>query len=177
MPYPLFARPLLLPLLLLLPRPDLAAQSLPLRVVAAAGTTAVVAASGGQVYQFFYTLGEPAIQTAQAGNFRWQEGFWQPDINTATETVELLGLALDIRVLPNPSRDHFSIQLEGPPMPLALRCSLFDLLGRPVETALLPAGETQVQMGQPALPAGFYFLRLQTPDGRLIRSVSLQKTN
>ena len=173
MKYPHFA----VALLLLLPGPELAAQSLPLRVIAAAGTTALAAAPGGQVYKFYYTLGETAIHTASAGNYRWQEGFWQPVVNTPTQIAEEMGHPLNIRVQPNPSRDHFTLQLEGPPIPRALQCRLYDLLGRPAETAVLAPGETQLQMGQPALPAGFYFLRLTTPDGRTVRSFRLQKTN
>ena len=67
---------------------------------------------------------------------------------------------------PNPFRDELTVDVEG-----AVRVGLFDLLGREVKS--VQAGSTSGRLDTSDLPAGVYFLRVETQTG--VRAVPVTR--
>jgi hypothetical protein len=146
------------------------AQSLPLKVVAAAGN---VVSGGGLTLSF--TVGEVAIHAVAANNLVLKEGFWQQGLNynITSDIVEIGGETLDIRVFPNPTLDQFFVTIDGNAPPL--RCLLIDFSGRNVETQTVSAGAEKIAFSGSNFPTGIYLLRLETLDGATVQTFKLQK--
>ncbi len=76
---------------------------------------------------------------------------------------------------PNPSRDRAVVRLHLE-RTNSVRVGLYDLLGRQVETVHdgnLPEGQSEFVFNTAELPAGLYLLRILTPQGSTVRSLSV----
>ncbi len=133
-----------------------------------------VIASSGQHFsngtqQISWTLGEPVIQTHNAGNYRITQGFHQPylQVNSITEWEDL-----GILAFPNPTKNQLRIQFPDQNHIWELR--LIDILGRRV----LEVPGTQVQeysISLENLPSSHYLLEVRDQSSGKRQLFKIQK--
>ena len=88
----------------------------------------------------------------------------------STGTEDLVW-AEDIQIFPNPSNGVFQMTL-GADLPENIYIRLVDVVGKVIEEREVEAGVTQTQYYQyPNLPAGLYFLVIETTRDRLTKKV------
>jgi hypothetical protein len=119
-------------------------------VISSAGETQSI--SGCEVN---WTLGEPAIETISSGSIIFTQGFHQSKL-TVTAIDELLVSDLELKVYPNPTTEFVVIQINQLNNKPAF--SLYDLSGKLLQSQLISASETHVNLSEYA--SGTYLLKL-----------------
>lgn len=102
-----------------------------------------------------------------------------PDTTTTTSTVSVVLEAVPTLTqnAPNPARDVAVVQFVlTAPTPTHVRLTVCDVLGReflrPIDT-ILPFGTYTVHIPVGTIPNGMYFYRLETPNGTLVRTMTV----
>lgn len=102
-----------------------------------------------------------------------------PDTTTTTSTVSVVSEVVPTLTQnsPNPARDVTVVQFVlAAPIPTHVRITVCDVLGReyarPTD-AVLPPGTHTVLIPVATLPNGIYFYRLETPNGALVRTMTV----
>lgn len=138
-----------------------AQQAMELQVIGAAGS--VLSNSAGATIHF--TVGEMMVTEKQNNNILPQ-GFHQIVVWQIVPSDEPAGIALELKVYPNPTSGFLQIDTDTP-----VQASMFDLNGRMV----LPVTDitTSENFDLTGLAAGTYFLQA-IGEGNVVKSYKVQ---
>jgi trimeric autotransporter adhesin len=91
-----------------------------------------------------------------------------PQTITVVGTKDELTATVGFHLFPNPTADaRVTLEIAATPQPQPL--TVFDALGRAVQTITVPAGVTMHTLDIRTLPAGVYSVRVITPAGSAVR--------
>ena len=122
--------------------------------------------------QLSWTAGEVITSTESNGNLQVTQGFHQVDLLITTIEDSFLD-RLQIQISPNPTGDKLTVEImdnDG-----ALRLQLYDITGKLLEHAGIPAGKYSSEINLKMLPAGTYILNISTGDEYHFRSFLIEK--
>ena len=148
------------------------AQSLTPVVISSAGS---FASAGG--FSLSSTTGEVATTTLTAANNFLTQGFQQPQIHN-TFVVSLNQIPFTVDVYPNPANENSIVTVTGDNIP-SLDVSLYDLLGRKIQTAVRINNSNAQQFfsfNLNSIPPSLYFVRITDLDGNEFATVKLNKS-
>ncbi len=149
------------------------AQTIGRQVVAAGGTTTAT-----PMLSLSWTAGEAIVGNAGDGGLSIHQGFQQPEtLITSIDEKPDLNKTLALRVYPNPTDGL--LHLEGLNAPNAeWQICLFSALGQKLTVDVaVPLGKTGLSLNLSGLPAGQYFLRVQSELPESVGIVAFQKIN
>jgi len=137
----------------------------------------VVATAGGvaraQTMTLEWTLGESVVETHQATDRLYTQGFHQPTLHV---TEQLVGsdAVQEFMVAPNPVSSHLTVTAkyvrEAP-----LQLQLTDMTGRQFALPHLPATAESMQVDMTRFPAGTYVLHIGTDTGTTLKTYKVIK--
>ena len=104
----------------------------------------------------------------------WVDEIFLPPYELLVATTTPDPASFDLSVVPNPATDRSWLLLELP-VAQAVSVQIMDYLGRPLRTAqsltdMLP-GSFRLPLDLSGLPAGVYFVQVQTPAGMKVKKV------
>lgn len=130
------------------------------QVVASTGNVAV---QQGRTYA--YTVGEVVIFTGSFDDFKFTQGFHQPE-HTKIVSVDQPELAdWNISIFPNPVTDRLTVRF-APEKGSPLRVTVTDLSGRIIVADQLLNEPDGSQLDCTAWQPGVYFLQIRDPQSR-----------
>lgn len=91
----------------------------------------------------------------------------EPEVITSVEDSYL---SSKLTVAPNPSSGRFSVKLQGQLLQGA-QVKVLDAIGQTVYSARHSAQDGQFELNLERLPAGIYFLQVQTSEGKAVRRI------
>lgn len=149
----------------------LAAQTAERQVIGSAGGFAT--ATGLQVS---YTVGESVTSTATSGSVILTQGFQQP--SSGTVGIEETALGFAMKAYPNPVHNAVTLDFSAQ-QDMQLSIGLFDVQGRQVlpTEQLNVSGNMLHSVKMAGFASGNYFIRLTNKDGKLNKSIQIQKVD
>lgn len=130
----------------------------------------------GADFELSYTIGElAAISTISSGNITLTQGFHQPDKFTIISIAPLDQL-FGAEIYPNPSSDMAQIRISSNEF-YNLMIELYDASGRKLRSEKLNhyPGEQLYTLQTSDLSVGTYLVRLLTENGRVSKTLRLNK--
>lgn len=135
------------------------------------GSSGKYATRNGRTY--YYTVGEPVILTLRGTQYKFTQGFHQPDLCKTVATHNVDVAAWGIEVFPNPTADFFTIRFDENKV-AALRVTVTNLLAQTVlANQTLPPGGTTLDCSQ--WQPGIYLLRIYDAQTRTSGTVRFIK--
>jgi PKD repeat protein len=120
---------------------------------------------------FLFTLQVTDETTGCSNHFSLGASF-NPTYNCATAAPELAQVDASLRIAPNPTDGRIVVSFEHT-QPTEISLSVFDALGKLAwkadEKMAAPLFQKEIDLGE--LPAGVYFVKIQTPEGGVSRRV------
>jgi hypothetical protein len=114
-------------------------------------------------------LGETVVFTISDGNTDLLQGFNQPPIGQIS--IKELGVELNIRTYPNPTKDKVFFQ--GLPSNIKGELHIFDSKGRQIDTHLLSDIDDHLNLEN--LSDGMYLIYFKLKDHQINYIVQIQK--
>lgn len=140
-------------------------------------TPEVIAAAGGHYTagnaQLSWTIGEPVIETVQAGGNIITQGFHQTMLTVTSIDEENLG-NIDVSIYPNPTSDRVIISIPENANDFTLE--LYDVNGQLVMSKQMTRNQNQTQLDVSQLATSYYMLRLVAPEIEYSSTHKIQKT-
>ncbi len=121
-----------------------------------------------------YTVGEPMVETFEAGTIVLTQGFQQPDASPVG--MEDINSGISILAYPNPTEGEIILDFTTT-REMELSIGLMDVLGKQVsvtENISVSTG-TKHLMDLSALASGNYFIVLKSADGTMNTNIKVQK--
>lgn len=144
------------------------AQSISPDVIATAGDHYVAGNA-----QLSWTIGEPIIETVQAGNNIITQGFHQTML-TITSIDESSAVSMDVSIYPNPTSDRVIISI--PDNQYDFTVELFDLNGKVVMSDKITRVDNQKELDVTTLATSYYLLKLTSQEADYNSTHKIQKT-
>lgn len=119
-----------------------------------------------------WTLGEPVMETDVAANSLLTQGFQQSQMSSVA--VNKIADETDISVYPNPVSDLVVINIRSTENSI-LKAELTDVLGKMFFQDKLLQQITTIDMR--TFADGLYFLKLLSEDGKIHKTVKVEKIN
>ena len=141
------------------------AQSLSPEIISSSGANFN---SGGS--SLSWTIGEPIIDTYNAGSSQLTQGFHQSYLNITAIQPQAIGL--EIRAYPNPSQSTVFIEIGGNPESYQLE--LFNILGQRLQS-FEAENSNAISIDLSAYAAGNYLLRISQQNATPIQTFKMQK--
>lgn len=140
--------------------------------------TPEVIASAGDHYeaggvQLSWTIGEPVIETVQAGGNIITQGFHQTNLTVTSIDEDNLS-NIDVSIYPNPTSDRVIISIPENVNDFTLE--LYDVNGQLVMTKKMYRSENQTQLDVSQLASSYYMLRLVASEIEYTSTHKIQKT-
>lgn len=137
----------------------------------------VMATAGGvarsQTMTLEWTLGESVVETHQATDRLYTQGFHQPTLHV---TEQLVGsdAGYEFMVAPNPVSSHLTVTAKHV-REVPLQLQLTDMTGRQFALPYLPATAESMQVDMARFPAGTYLLHIGTDAGPTLKTYKVVK--
>lgn len=144
------------------------AQSISPDVIATAGDHYVSSNA-----QLSWTIGEPVIETVQAGGNIITQGFHQTTL-TVTSIDETSAVSLDVSIYPNPTSDRVIISI--PDNQYDFTVEMYDLNGKMVMSDKINRVDNQKELDVTSLATSYYLLKLVSQDADYNSTHKIQKT-
>ena len=121
------------------------------------------------------TIGETATTTLTSGSFILTQGFQQGDLG-ATSVEDLLEIAVDYKIFPNPAQELLNVELTTD-HPAEIQVDLYDLNGKALGMShtFRATGTQRTSFPLTRLSEGVYILNFRDATGKILVSHKVQK--
>lgn len=126
------------------------------------------------VISYSQTIGETAVELVGNSEFELTQGFQQPSMKISTDPVPE-GTGVD--VYPNPATDFINVKFYGDD-PRNFRVDLINVTGMVVNSLTVSFASKYYYIQQievNSLKYGFYFVRITSDDGKIVRVFKIEK--